>query len=43
MAQRELNPPSAHVIIPERLFVINPFVPNAPFLYLLKTENRKVF
>ena len=22
---------------------VNPFVPNAPFLYPLKTENRKIF
>ena len=24
-------------------FLINPVIPNAPFLYPLKTENRKVF
>ena len=27
----------------EQSFCINPYVPNAPFLYPLKTENRKVF
>ena len=28
----------------KRIVLINPFVPNAPFLYPLKTsENRKVF
>ena len=30
-------------IIQHKVSHINPFVPNAPFLYPLKTKNRKVF
>ena len=28
---------------PFKNYFFNPFVPNAPFLYPLKTENRKIF